>query len=155
MLARLVRNLELVLTLAGLVVIAGVPALLRPTPEGYWRVVAVTAVGVGVLHGLVFWTVRRRQRQVRAAALAAARLVLKDVVNNKLQLMLLHAQELHAHAVAGPAARPAVDPSILVGARDAAAQVSALLNTLSEDSLRSWQARYAGSVALPNVGSAA
>ncbi|CAA9347639.1 MAG: hypothetical protein AVDCRST_MAG11-3319 [uncultured Gemmatimonadaceae bacterium] len=136
----LLRNLELILTAAGLGVIAAVPAVLRPTPERYWTVVAATAVGVGVVHGVLFWLVRRRQREVRAATLRDARDVLTDVVNNKLQLMLVHLEELHASASAR--APDPVDLESLVAARDAAAHVSALLTTLSEESLRSWKARY-------------
>lgn len=136
----LLRNLELVLTAVGLGVIAAVPALLQPTAERYWTVVAVTAVGVGVVHGVLFWLVRRRQREVRAATLRDARDVLTDVVNNKLQLMLVHLETLHASASAR-AADP-IDRESLVAARDAAAHVSALLTGLSDESLRSWKARY-------------
>ena len=134
------RNLELILTAAGLGVIAAVPAALRPAAGRYWVVVAVTAVGVGLVHGVLFWLVRRRQRQVRAATLREARDVLTDVVNNKLQLMLVHLEELNASASARAPA--AVDRASLVAARDAAAHVSALLSALSDESLRSWKARY-------------
>lgn len=45
---------------------------------------AVTALGISVLHGLIFWVVRRRQRRVRQEAIVEIREMLADVVKNQL-----------------------------------------------------------------------
>ena len=129
-------NLELWLTGAGLAVIVVVPSVLGTTPASYWHVVAVTAVLVGVVHGLLFWLVRRRQRLVRRATLFAARGMLRDVVNNRLQVLLLGLET----------ATPEIDASALRDAREGVEHVSQLLGTLSEESLRRWEERYAGLV---------
>ncbi len=64
-------HIELWLSGLGLLVIWAVPFVVAPEAET-WRVVAITAIGVGVLHGLIFWFVRRRREQDRAEASAEA-----------------------------------------------------------------------------------
>lgn len=129
-------NLELWLTGAGLAVIVAVPSAIGTMPASYWHVIAITAVLVGIVHGLLFWLVRRRQRLVRRATLFAARGMLRDVVNNRLQVLLLGLET----------ATPGLDALALRDARAGVEHVSALLGTLSEESLRRWEERYAGFV---------
>jgi hypothetical protein len=49
------RNIELWLSFAELVVILIVPAMLAPDGALVsWKIAAVTAIGVGLLHGAIF-----------------------------------------------------------------------------------------------------
>ena len=66
-----VDNIELYLSAAGLVVV--------------WAVAAV--LGVSVLHGAIFWVVRRRQRRIRAQSVHEIREMLTDQVKNQLAVM--------------------------------------------------------------------
>jgi len=64
----LLRYLELVFTAAGLLVIFGVTALVHPQGIDASTVAAITATLVGVVHGVLFWAVRHRQRLARQHA---------------------------------------------------------------------------------------
>ncbi|MFS8813481.1 hypothetical protein NW820_12480, partial [Synechococcus sp. R55.7] len=46
---------------------------------------AVSATLVGVIHGILFWLLRRRQRQVRREAIGQIREMLEDLGKNRLQ----------------------------------------------------------------------
>lgn len=126
----ILNNIELVLSGAGLMVIVLVPLLLQPATDDLWAVAAITAVVVGVLHGIIFWLIRRRQRQMRAAAIAEIRLMLEDVVKNQLAIISLNAQ------LSGAQARhqQRIETSIQ--------QIEDALAHISEESLQRWQARY-------------
>lgn len=129
----LLQNLELVLTAAGLVVIFGA-ALATPDTANRWEIAAITAVSVGVIHGLIFWLVRRRQRQVRQDALDEVSVMLRDIVNN--QLTIIQAG-VHLTRNGSPEANLAV---ARIGS--AVTSISGVLHDLSEESLSRWKARY-------------
>lgn len=120
-------NLEIVLSLAGLLVIWLVPSFVV---RGYdvWKVAAVTAIAVGLLHGMIFWLVRRRQRNVRREAIKELQMMLRDVINNQLTIVM------------ASASRP--DPKNVERVRSSVQRVSDLLNTLSEESLSDWKSKY-------------
>jgi len=61
--------------------------LVAPAPGTFWRVAAITAIGVGLLHGPIFWVIRRRQRVVRQQSIEEIREMLGDVVKNKLSVI--------------------------------------------------------------------
>jgi hypothetical protein len=133
-------NIELLLSAAGLVVIFLVPTLLQPNPEDVWAVAAVTAVVVGVLHGVIFWLIRRRQRQVRAAAVAEIREMLQDVIKNQLAIISLNAQ------LSGAQQRhmQRIDSSVK--------SIEDALTHISEESLSQWKIRYEqGSVGIDRI----
>ncbi|HEY0969052.1 MAG TPA: hypothetical protein VGD88_16795 [Opitutaceae bacterium] len=127
------NNLELILTAAGLVVIFGA-TLLTPATANRWEVAAVTAIAVGVLHGVIFWLVRRRQRQVRQQALEEVAVMLRDIVNN--QLTIIQAG-VHVAQTASPEADRAVTH---IG--NAVQEISGVLRNLSEESIRRWRSKY-------------
>ena len=52
-----------------------------------WKVAAITALGVSVVHGVLFWAVRRRQRRVRTEAVHEIREMLTDEVKNQLAVI--------------------------------------------------------------------
>lgn len=80
------RYLELTLTAAGVVVVIVVYALCRHMDP--WRAAALCAVVVGVLHGLIFYTVRSAQREARNKNVFSIRGMLEDMMQNKLQVVL-------------------------------------------------------------------
>ncbi|XWX05390.1 hypothetical protein VZO05_07465 [Aggregatilineales bacterium SYSU G02658] len=127
---RALNNIELLLSGLGLVVIVTVPAVLRPEPSDWWAVTAITAIVVGVLHGGIFWLIRRRQRQARAAAIAQIREMLGDVVKNQLAIISLNAQ------LSGAQSRhqQRIETSVK--------RIEEALTHISEESLAQWQARY-------------
>jgi len=128
-------NIELWLTALGLVVVLTVPAALADHVP-FWPTMAVTAAGVGVIHGLIFWMVRRRQRTVRGEAITDIREMLSDRVNNHLTLVLLDLED----------GTIGIDPDRLRGIQATLGEVTALVGSLSEETLRGWRARYQGAM---------
>ena len=130
----ILRYLEIVFTVVGIGVIFGVTALLSSRGASIWQVAAITAVMVGVIHGLLFWVVRRRQHQVRVTTIVELQGMLKDIINN--QLTVIRAMNDLRDVRPGEAQR-AFDYT----ARSVTT-ISDALQHLSEESLRSWKAKY-------------
>lgn len=131
--AHFLRQIELYLTAAGLVVILVVPSFF--SAEQRVTVIAVTAVGVGIVHGLLFWLVRRRQRLVREALIQDVQKMLMDRINNKLQVVL----------VAAVSPEGDLSPEDQARLQEIAAsikEVRSLLDRLSLESLSAWQSQY-------------
>jgi len=82
----LLEYLELILTALGVLVVIVVFALFRNVAP--WKAAAISALAVGVLHGIVFFIVRSAQRRARRAAVSAIRHTFDDLVRNKLQVVL-------------------------------------------------------------------
>lgn len=120
-----VDNLELWFSAAGLVVIAGVPQLFSPFFPDLWQITAITAIAVGIIHGVLFWIVRSRQRTMRQRTLLQVNSMMKDLINNKLASAVL------AHQLGET-------DSIL----KAATEISQMLENASEDHLDSWLKTY-------------
>ncbi len=131
----LLRYLELILTLAGLVVTFAVTALIAPLGISHWQIAATTAMIVGVVHGVLFWVVRRRQRNVRLEAVNEIQAMLKDVINN--QLMVIQGMDDIRTADPAQAQRAHAQISRSV------TSISDALQHLSEESLRAWRNKYA------------
>jgi predicted membrane channel-forming protein YqfA (hemolysin III family) len=85
------KYLELILTAVGVVVVIAVFALFRNMEP--WKAAAVCAVAVSVVHGVIFYGVRARQRRMRAEAVVSIRSVLDDLVQNKLSVRLFPPKE--------------------------------------------------------------
>jgi len=83
---RFLEYLELILTGAGVLVVAIFFTLFRNI--GPWKAAALSALAVGILHGIIFFAVRSVQRQARKKAITAIRHTLDDLVRNKLQVVL-------------------------------------------------------------------
>lgn len=135
------RNLELILTSAGVILTFLVPSIAYLYGSDWWQIAAFTALAVGVIHGLIFWIVRQRQRRIREAIIADLRLMLKDQLNNRLMALL---SEISLQADLADE-EELFEP--LVSHVD---QINVLLDRLSEESLRSWQSRYAQAMMLPH-----
>lgn len=83
---KLLEYLELVLTGVGVVVVIACFAVFRHIDP--WKAAALSALAVGVVHGLIFFAVRSAQRQARYKSIQNIRHTLDDLVRNKLQVVL-------------------------------------------------------------------
>ena len=83
---RFLRSLELVLTVAGVVVVVAVFALFKDIAP--WKAAAICAVAVSVIHGAIFYTVRSLQRRARKQTVFSIRMMLDDMMDNKLAVSL-------------------------------------------------------------------
>jgi hypothetical protein len=124
-----VDNIELILSIAGLGVIFSVPALLGSN-DSFWQVAAATAAGVGLLHGIIFWVLRAKQRRVRRRAIEEIREMLADVVKNQLAVigMLLPGTEEYEGQIEH------IKQSI--------GSISSHVDTLSEEAIVEWKTHY-------------
>jgi hypothetical protein len=84
----ILNNIELLLSGIGLLVIWLVPSLVVRGQYDIWKATAVTAIAVGLIHGFIFWLIRRRQRIVRQEAIREIRLMLSDMINNELTIIM-------------------------------------------------------------------
>lgn len=132
-----IDHIELWLSGAGLVVIVGVPYVIAPAPGGFWRVAAITAIGVGLLHGVIFWVIRRRQRIIRQRSIDEIREMLSDVVKNKLAVIDMYLPKDDGQEVV---------EAQLEGIQETIDQISSHVDTLSEESIDDWKTRYDGAV---------
>lgn len=137
MLASLLRNIELWLSTAGLLVVwAG--ATLLSDPDSMGHVASLLALAMNVVHGVIFWLVRRRQRTVRNEAIHEIREMVADRVKNQLAVMQMYL----------PASSENDELALAIGGvREGVAEITAAIDTLSNESLTSWKARYATAIA--------
>ena len=131
-------NIEVYLTAVGVVLTLAMPVILGVS--GYWEVAAITALVISVVHGAIFWTIRRRQRQIRLELIGEMRSMLNDRINNKLTVVLA--------GIAAPAGTPTEEAENLEQALDAAQGISQTLRELSDESLHRWRTHYPAQVFL-------
>lgn len=125
------NNIELILTLIGLLAILVMPRLLGKRDTLY--VMAVTATFVGTLQGILLWTVHQRQRAIRRETIAAVRLMMQDMVKNQLSVIMTSTHLASKAPEKGEYAER-VNRSVQ--------DISLALDTLSEESLTRWENRY-------------
>jgi hypothetical protein len=89
-----------------------------------------------VVQGALLWVLRRRARAVRQQLIAEVQALLRDRINNHLQIVVFSLAEQDAGAAT------ADERQRLAQAMTAVAAVSRTLDELSTDSLRSWRDRY-------------
>jgi hypothetical protein len=99
---------------------------------------AVSATLVGVIHGILFWLLRRRQRQVRREAIGQIREMLEDLGKNRLQTikMSLYMVQIH-QPEQEERTRKSFDRVYQI-----LAEMSTLIDHISEESLAGWRHRY-------------
>lgn len=129
----LLRHLELYLSAAGLIVVIAATTLLKGIGYDPWIVGTITAVLVGVIHGIIFWLVRRRQQAVRLATIREIQSMLQDLINNQLTII-----ETAAHLSGLPLAENLHRSHIT----NSVQKISSALQELSEESLHRWKQRY-------------
>jgi c-di-AMP phosphodiesterase-like protein len=84
---KFLEKLELNLTAAGLIVTAVVFALFQG--DSPWKAAAICAVAVGVIHGVIFFLVRSKQRQIRQQHLESISKRVHRLVTDRLEVLLL------------------------------------------------------------------
>ena len=137
-LQRFLNNVELWLSSAGVVVVYLASSLFAPEGANVWRIAAGTALAVSVIHGVIFWVVRKRQRAMRERALAEIREMLADRVKNQLAVIAMSlpmTQDREAYAFAVEGINTSVD------------SISSMVDSLSQESLKSWKRHYREAVA--------
>jgi len=117
---RVLEYLELILTAAGILVVAAVFAVFRHVSA--WKAATIAALAVGVLHGTIFFAVRSVQRRVRRQEVQRIREMFNNLIRNKLQIVLF------ATEVPNGDWRPA--------AQKAVEEIQESLNRIDEESLR-------------------
>jgi hypothetical protein len=128
--ARIAEHFELLLTAAG--VFLAVLLTFSQLDRGTQGLAFTFLVW---LQGFLIWAVRRHSRLARARLIRKLRVMLQDRVNNQLTVMI-GATELHSQSAV------ATNPEDVETALAAARAVSNELESLSLESLRSWEARY-------------
>lgn len=139
---RFIDNLELWLSAAGLIVVWAA-VVVAPVETNLWKLAALTALIVSVLHGVLFWVVRRRRQRARAQAIHETREMLADVVKN--QLAVLHLWVQSSDAAEKHVYLQDIETSIET--------ITRAVDGLSEQSLTSWKRRYGASIRSGTVSS--
>jgi hypothetical protein len=129
------NHIELWLSAAGVAIILLIGALLAGDDGGHWKATAYIAIAVGVLHGIIFWVVRRRQRRVREQTLQEAHAMLRDGIQKQVAALLT----MDARATEEQRRR-------LDGVFDSLILLDHLLDSLSSERLRAWTASEEGRV---------
>jgi len=137
----LTAHLELYLSVMALAVALVVPLALELGTNA--QELAGAALAACVLQGWLHWLLRRRAARVRRELIAEVRGLLRDRINNHLQVVMF--------SLAGSRDSAATDPDrvLLALAMDAVAAVSRTLEELSTDSLRLWRERYGDALSEP------
>ena len=129
------RNIELWLSAAGLLVVWVAYLIVSPSGGDVWKVAAITALVVSVLHGMIFWVVRSRQRRLRAEAIHEIREMLADVVKNQLAVIGMWL----------PEDREEYGMQI-EGIQESMGRIEELVDSMSEEALADWQDKYAEAI---------
>jgi hypothetical protein len=131
------NHIELWLSAAGVALVFLLPGLLGLEGANPWRATAWTAIAIGVLHGIIFWVVRRRQRRVREQTLREAHAMLRDSIQKQVAALLT----MDARATEDQRKR-------LDGVFDSLILLDHLLDSLSSERLRTWTASEQGRMEL-------
>ena len=127
-------NVELYIVAVTLCVVLLVPLALELGTDTQ-ELAAAALVGC-VVQGLLLWVLRRRAAAMRQRLIAEVQALLRDRINNHLQVVLFSLAEQDAGAVT------AAERERLAQAMGAVTAVSRTLDELSTDSLRRWRDRY-------------
>ena len=107
---------------------------------------AGTALAACLVQGVLHWMLRRRAAAVRRQLVGEIRGLLRDRINNHLQVVLFSLAERGAAPVS------ADDRERLALAMAAVTAVSRTLDELSTDSLRRWKAHYGDALTGASAG---
>jgi len=132
------NNIELVLTAVGIGVILLSGFVASRSAFSLETATAVSATLVGVIHGILFWLLRRRQRQVRREAIGQIREMLEDLGKNRLQTIKMSLYMVQARQPEQEErTRQSFDRVYQI-----LAEMSTLIDHISEESLAGWRHRY-------------
>jgi hypothetical protein len=136
--AQIAEHFELILTTAG--VLLAVMLTFAQLDQGTQGLAMTFLVW---LQGFLIWAVRRHSRLSRLRLIRKLRVMLQDRVNNQLTVLVGVAE---LRGAGGPTAESEEDVET---AMTAARAVSQELESLSLESLRSWESRYARHLPAP------
>ncbi|MGY2837094.1 hypothetical protein [Thermostichus sp. MS-CIW-41] len=132
------NNIELILTAVGIGVILLSGFVASRSAFSLETATAVSATLVGVIHGILFWLLRRRQRQVRREAIGQIREMLEDLGKNRLQTIKMSLYMVQARQPEQEErTRQSFDRVYQI-----LAEMSTLIDHISEESLAGWRHRY-------------
>ncbi|MFS8887352.1 hypothetical protein NW823_03175 [Synechococcus sp. R55.1] len=132
------NNIELILTAVGIGVILLSGFVASRSAFSLETATAVSAILVGVIHGILFWLLRRRQRQVRREAIGQIREMLEDLGKNRLQTIKMSLYMVQARQPEQEErTRKSFDRVYQI-----LAEMSTLIDHISEESLADWRHRY-------------
>jgi len=132
-----VKHIELWLSGVGLLLIFGVAFFMGSSGVAFWRLIALIAVGIGIVHGFIFWAVRRRQRQVRRQSIREIQQMLSDVLKNKLAAINMYLPEEENQEMV---------KQELDGIRSSIEDIAGEVENISEESIEGWKEHYSGAV---------
>ncbi len=132
-----VNHIELWLSGVGLLLIFGVAFFMGSSGVAFWRLIALIAVGIGIVHGFIFWAVRRRQRQVRRQSIHEIQQMLSDVLKNKLAAISMYLPEEENQEMV---------KQELDGIRTSIEDIAGEVENISEKSIEGWKEHYSGAV---------
>ncbi|MGY2881322.1 hypothetical protein [Thermostichus sp. OS-CIW-28] len=132
------NNIELILTAVGIGVILLSGFVASRSAFSLETATAVSATLVGVVHGILFWLLRRRQRWVRQEAIRQIREMLEDLGKNRLQTIKMSLYMVQARQPEQEErTRKSFDRVYQI-----LAEMSTLIDHISEESLADWRHRY-------------
>lgn len=132
------NNIELILTAVGIGVILLSGFVASRSAFSLETATAVSATLVGVIHGILFWLLRRRQRQVRREAIGQIREMIEDLGKNRLQTIKMSLYMVQARQPEQEErTRQSFDRVYQI-----LAEMSTLIDHISEESLAGWRHRY-------------
>jgi len=132
------NNIELILTAVGIGVILLSGFVASRSAFSLETATAVSATLVGVIHGILFWLLRRRQRWVRQEAIRQIREMLEDLGKNRLQTIKMSLYMVQARQPEQEErTRKSFDRVYQI-----LAEMSTLIDHISEESLAGWRHRY-------------
>lgn len=131
-----IRNIELILAGLGIIVMFLVPSLLFYDANNLWKFVAIAGVIVTIVHGILLWTIRYRQRTIRKEVIEDVRSVLTDRINNNLTKI-----SIGLHPVANNRGEDDRLHHVNI-IQESVNEISRLLDNLSEDELDIWKNKY-------------
>lgn len=132
------NNIELILTAVGIGVILLSGFVASRSAFSLETATAVSATLVGVIHGILFWLLRRRQRWVRQEAIRQIREMLEDLGKNRLQTIKMSLYMVQARQPEQEErTRKSFDRVYQI-----LAEMSTLIDHISEESLADWRHPY-------------
>lgn len=131
--------MELILSAAGILVILILPGFFVSAGGDIWKAATITAAAVGVLHGIIFWVIRRRQRAIREIAINEIKVMLRDQINNRLTTVTL---QVEAQVRKHPNPETLEIKENLASITQNLRGIAEILKMVSEESLSRWKQRY-------------
>jgi len=128
-----INHIELWLSGVALLLIFGIPVVAGPSGLDFWRLTAIIAIAVGTIHGVIFWVVRRRQRQIRRQSIREIQQMLADVVKNRLTAIDMYLPEDED---------PEMVRQEVNGIRQSIREIAQHVDNLSEETLEDWEEKY-------------